>query len=348
MSGYNKYVKKQKYCSVSMLSVKSFPKEKRDLVKDQEVYGIMVHGIYENEKDMFKHCEKLGKKHTNFDIYPMCMNEKKPFEVGEDETKNSKIIYRNEKLNNILNSEDMNKVNTIETKTTEEEDNINEICEVKENEEEGDNKKFTESSEKYYSVEINEQNYVCLSIYSPKFYRRIPEELKDNKIIDFEVLVGFSKLADAVKFRDENKDKLIFIMYIGKWNPFFVDIMKNADPSKNDEKEKLFDEFMDKYMNVLKEISEEEKERKTKNLEGANVVSGKYDMMEGGKYNMEEKEEINEKQHIETDEERVDRELRELEEEENRLKETQNTKYNEDEFNDKCAELFELHKRLNK
>jgi len=344
---FSHYVKQQKYFNVSMLSPNCFPIHKRnELVMNQQVYGIKLHGCFSSEEEQKKQCDKLQKIEKIHDIFPGDIRTIYEFDmdINDEAYKQSKIVYREEQLNKCLNSEF---VNTVDDKKEiiEEEFDINNINE-------SEFQKFN-STQKFFNFPIEQQNYACVVFYTDKMLVNFPHLIKDKKIPLFIVLGFFEKLSDAQKFVYSQKEEfpLIFTIEVGKWCAFDVDLMKNVDSSKHVERTQSLNAYKKLLMDTLNEEGVEEKERKTTALKDANVVTGQYGMLDTNKPVVdtdETSEAVAEPKVRETEEEKIKRELNEIKKKKSELKDemAKPVKMSLDEFNKNLSELENINKHL--
>jgi Family of unknown function (DUF5832) len=338
------YVNQQKYCNVSMLTPNSFPMHKRtDEVKNQQVYGIKLHGCFSSEEELRKQSEKLQQIDKLHDIFPCDINGLHEFDVdiNDDVYKNSKIVYREERLNKCLNNEFVNDV--METEE-EQQPTVSEPI----NFENIDFSKF-DNSTKFFNFPIEKQNYACVFFYTDKMCSKFPHLIKGKKIPLFRVLGFFEKMSDAQQFVyfKRNEYPFIFTFEVGKWCAFDIDILKNCDGTKLNEKTQSLNNYKKLFIDILKEEGMEEKERKERTLNetGAKVVTGQYNLEN---YDMSTKNIADEKI-AETKEERLKRELEEINKEKNNMNQQQkpSVKMSVEEFNKNLLELQDINNFLN-
>lgn len=342
------YVKQQKYFNVSMLSPNCFPIHKRDeRVMNQNVYGIKIHGCFSDQDEQMKQCDKLQKVEKIHDIFPGDLRTFYEFDmdVNDDAYKQSKIVYREQQLNNVLNSEFVNSVED-KKEIVDEEFDVNNL-------DESEFQKFN-SSQKFFNFPIEQQNYACVVFYTDKMLVNFPHLIKGKKIPLFMVLGFFEKISDAQKFIYSQREEfpLIFTVEVGKWCAFDVDLMKNADNSQHVARTQSLNSYKKLLMDVLSEEGMEEKERKAQSLQGANVVTGQYPQLgKDGSINDELSAESPSRPR-ETEEERVKRELEEVKQKKTQLKEEMSAplkvKMTVDDFNKSLMELESINKMLNK
>ena len=332
----NHCVKMQKYTIASFLTPNSFPELNRNDYKEMSVYGIKLYGCFETQEEQFKYCDKLQKIEKNHDIIPFDIRNIYEFDANknDDEYKNTKIIYREEKLNNVLNNEFTN--NIFEEKKEKQE----EIIDV----DELDNSEFDKfnSNEKYFNFKIDKQLYGCVVFFDEKMLKLHPHLIKDKKIPLFIVLGFFEKISDVQKFVFSQREKfpLIFTFEVGKWCAFDVNLMNNIDSKKQEERTFQLNKYMGDYLNALNKETDVEKERKAEQLTGSNIVSGKYDFLdEQDKHNKQKMDFTNSKK--ETPEEKLIRELKETQEEQQKL-----VNMSESDFEDNLIMLENINKIL--
>ena len=342
------YVKQQRYFNVSMLSPHCFPIHKRDeRVMNQEVYGIKIHGCFSNEEEQMKQCDKLQKVEKIHDIFPGDIRTIYEFDmdINDDAYKQSKIVYREEQLNNVLNSDFVNSVNE-KKEFVEEEFDSNNV----------DEKEFQKfnSTQKYFNFPVEHQNYACVVFYTDKMLSKFPHLIKGKKIPLFMVLGFFEKLSDAQKFIYSQREEfpLIFTVEVGKWCAFDVELMKNADASQHVARTQSLNSYKKLLIDILNEEGMEEKERKDQALNGAKVVTGQYPQLgKVGSVNDEFTEDTTLRPR-ETEEERIKRELEEVKQKKSQLKEEMSSplkvKMTVEDFNKNLLELESINKMLNK
>lgn len=308
------YVKTQKYTIASFLTPNSFPELVRNDYKEMSIYGIKLYGCFETEEEQFKYCDKLQKIEKNHDIVPFDIRSIYEFDVNknDDEYKNTKIIYREEKLNNVLNSDFSNKV--FEEKKEEVENTID-----VENMDEFEFEKFN-NTKKFFNFSINKQVFGCVVFFDDSMLKKFPHLIKGKKIPLFIVLGYFEKISDVQKFvySQRNEFPLIFTFEVGKWCAFDVNLKNNINSKTQVEKIQKLNSYMEEYLNSLNKETDVEKDRKQEQLTGSNIVSGQYDFLdEQDKMNKQKMNSSNSKR--ETPEEKLNRELKETQEEQQNL-----------------------------
>lgn len=337
-------VKYQRYGICSMMSPNSLPVEKRHYAENQNVYGFKLYGVCETEKQMEDFSVKLQKQNKNFNICPFNIGEVMEFDVDTSENNpNTKIIYREEELNKTIGNKDFN-ADVVEENTVKEE----KTQEIYDSGNDSDNNSYEESPDNeqkkdYSFIHLTkQQRWCCVQFYPAKAYElKKAEVIKGRKIISFKVHGVFDTMDDAVKYRKKYKEQLIFVGEVGKWIAFHWDLLKNTEQHINDTNLMCLNNFIEIYEKALQEETFEEERRKNESLEGANVVTGKYDVMGTSKKETEERE--HKTNYVETEEEQLEREIKELKEKEQVLNKVVCSK---DEFDKKCDEILELHKIL--
>ena len=99
-----KNVKYQRFYTCSMLAPNCFPMSKRDSVRDQDIYGFKLHGVYEDEKEQEEHSDKVRNIVKNYEVFGDKIGELIEFDVDiADTERNSKIVYKEEEQNEINN-----------------------------------------------------------------------------------------------------------------------------------------------------------------------------------------------------------------------------------------------------
>lgn len=278
---YVKNVKYQRFYTCSMLSPNCFPMSKRDSVKNQEIYGFKVHGVYENEKDQEEHSDKVRNIVKNYEVYGDKVGELIEFDVDiADTERNSKIVYKEEEQNEINNRQYKQEVCKT-YKDNKDELNFSEILNQNpiENGLDIDENYFSQK-EQTFVWSINEARFACVSFYTPEMIPNIPDKFKDKKIAGHIVHGFFDKVKDAQTYAYSQRKKypMIFIMQTGNWCAFDVNLANNSNPDTQlpiIRTQKLND-FMKLYLDSLEQTALEEKERKDKYLKEANVVTEEY------------------------------------------------------------------------
>jgi len=328
------YVKTQKYTIASFLTPNSFPELVRNEYKDMDVYGIKLYGCFETEEEQLKYCDKLQKIEKNHDILPFDIRGMYEFDVNknDDVYKNTKIIYREEKLNNVLNNEFTNKV--FEEKKEEVENTID-----VEKLDDSEFDKFN-NTKKYFNFSINKQVFGCVVFFDDVMLKNHPHLIKDKKIPLFLVLGYFEKITDVQKFvySQRNEFPLIFTFEVGKWCAFDVNLRNNINSKAQVERTQKLNYYMEEYLNSLNKETDIEKERKQEQLQGSNIVSGQYDFLDEQDKSKQNKTMSSKR---ETEEEKLTRELKES-------RETQDTLVNmsEEEFDENLMMLENINKIL--
>jgi hypothetical protein len=331
-----------------MMTPNTFPLNKRHYAENQEVYGFKLYGVCETEIQKNEYCEKLQKQNKNYNILPFNVGEIMEFDVDTSENNpETKIIYREEELNKTIGNKEFNaSINTPEQKDELVIDEMDLKKDEDLNEDENLNEEYVEKeNEMPVNGFVNlakQQSWCCVQFYPAEAYKsKKPELVKNKKIVSFKMHGVFDSFDNAVKYRNKHKNQLIFVAEVGKWIAFNWDLLKNTDSTKTEFRWKALNDFIELYEKALMEETEEEEQRKKEHLKGANVVSGQFDVMGTSKKETEEREYKN--THVETEEEQLEREIKELKEKESQLNRVVCTK---EELDKKCDELLELHKIL--
>ena len=343
---YEKYVNKQIYFSFCSLTKSSFPFSHREGM-ESEIFSIKFNGCYENDQQFHEHAAKLQKMFKNHDIVCGEIGKLYPFDLeNEKQSKNTEYIYHDEKLGKCLNINEGHK-------------------EIYENKKE-------DKDENKLDKTVTKQNWVCVTFFESKnikgkirdnFEQQLSKEQLEKPIFAFIVHGFFEKQADAQKHGKMLSLKpnsivslgATFVLKVGTPVPVFYDIIKNGNESLVELRDKLHIEYITKYNQCLEKVALEERERKEATLQGAEVVTGKYDQyIDSNSQSTLQTENNDETVNViskETEEERLERQLREIEEKQQelnrRLESCENIDLN-DEFESKLQDLLQLHDELTK
>jgi len=134
--------------------------------------------------------------------------------------------------------------------------------------------------DKPFKKPIKHQRFCVISMLTPNCFPETKrDEFKDQKILGVKFRGAFETYEDAKEranfLQKHDKYHNIFVGEMGKWLPFDVDISSIDTQDDAVYREKSLNTYMKAYKECLEEESEEQKERKDKALEGANVVTGK-------------------------------------------------------------------------
>ena len=345
---YAKNVKNQKYYSCSMLTPNTFPLSKRDIAINQDVYGFQVHGVYEDENDMRDHCLKLQKVIKNFDVLPNEIGNVVDFDIDICDYEEAEIVYREEELNNI-NKKDFSK--DLDSKTTEVEK-----VETLDMDETVDLNRYQKKDTTFVN-QVKHHNYVCVSYISKDMLKNIPEKSKNKKFVGHIVHGVFEKYVDAQKYQHlmTKEYPMMVIDKVGEMNIVHYDLNVMKDEKIRDTFKPSLNTFMKSYLDALEEDGNDEKIRKEAQLQGAEIVTGKYDEFIGAnrKIVVEQDDDVSEIketvfQKKETEEQKLDRELQENSDRKEKLRKQMTTvQTTADEFEDKLAEIKKLHNMKN-
>jgi hypothetical protein len=352
---YSKNVKNQRYYSCSMLTPNSFPLSKRDKTVSQDVYGFQVHGVYENEEEMREHCLKLQKVIKNFDVLPNEIGNLVDFDIDICEYEDAEIVYREEELNNINKKEF--------TKDLEKEVKTEEVGIVSENTDdltgEMNINRFTKK-DKTFVNQVKHHNFVCVSYISKEMLKNIPEKSKNKKFVGHIVHGIFEKFVDAQKYQHmmSKEFPMMVVDKVGEMNIVHSDLNVMKDDKVRDIHKPSLNSFMKLYMDCLEEDGNDEKIRKEAQLQGAEIVTGKYDEYIGAsKKTVVEKDEKQLSENTgevkfppkETEEQKLNRALKESSDRKAKLEEQKNISYSTtEEFEEKLKEIKTLHNMINK
>ena len=350
---YSKNVKNQRYYSCSMLTPNSFPLSKRDKAVNKDVYGFQVHGVYEDEEDMREHCLKLQKVIKNFDILPNEIGNLVDFDIDICDYEDAEIVYREEELNNI------NKKDFAQDIEKEKQDNLNE------NKEQDISMDQFKKKDTTFVNQVKHHNYVCVSYITKNMLKNIPEKSKNKNIVGHIVHGVFEKYVDAHKYQNlmVNEFPMMVVDKVGEMNVVHLDLNVMKDDKSRETFKPSLNLFMKSYMDALEEDGNDEKIRKEAQLQGAEIVTGKYDeyigaskkvVVEKENNNVEDFEIVENVEEIqfkpkETEEQKLNRELAESAERKARLEKQKNVSYSTtEEFEEKLNEIKKLHSMKNK
>ena len=134
--------------------------------------------------------------------------------------------------------------------------------------------------DKAFKKPIKHQRFCVISMLTPNSFPEAKrDEFKDQKILGVKIRGAFETYEDAKEranfLQKHDKFHNIFVVEIGKWLPFDVDISSIDTQDDAVYREKSLNTYMKAYKECLEEESEEQKDRKNKALEWANVVTGK-------------------------------------------------------------------------
>ena len=358
-----KNVKYQRFYTCSMLAPNCFPMSKRDSVKDQEIYGFKLHGVYEDEKEQEEHSEKIRNIVKNYEVFGDKIGELIEFDVDiADTERNSKIVYKEEEQNEINNRQYKQEI-CKSYKDNKDELNFSEILSKNpiENNLEIDENYFSQK-EQTFVWGISEARFACVSFYSPEMIPNIPDKFKNKKIAGHIVHGFFDKVKDAQTYAYSQRKKypMIFIMQVGNWCAFDVNLINNSnpDPQLPIIRTQKLNEFMKLYLDSLEKTALEEKERKDKYLKDANVVTEEYKHLKNNEIKIEDDrkvEETNNEDEITLDsnnfntEMDINKKLDEIKERREQLEKRVNTNQNVsmEEMERKFDRMKELYEKLN-
>jgi hypothetical protein len=101
---FNKNVKKQNYCVISMLTPNSFPENKREQYKDQKILGIKIRGVFEEYTDATERASSLQKIDKYHNIFVGEIGKWLPFDVDTTNMGTEDQVYREKSLNKYMKS----------------------------------------------------------------------------------------------------------------------------------------------------------------------------------------------------------------------------------------------------
>mgnify|MGYP003998697481 FL=1 len=358
-----KNVKYQRFYTCSMLAPNCFPMSKRDSVRDQDIYGFKLHGVYEDEKDQEEHSDKVRNIVKNYEVFGDKIGELIEFDVDiADTERNSKIVYKEEEQNEINNRQYKQEICKT-YKDNKDELDFSEILNQNpiENNLDIDENYFSQK-EQTFVWSINEARFACVSFYTPEMIPNIPDKFKNKKIAGHIVHGFFDKVKDAQTYAYSQRKKypMIFIMQTGNWCAFDVNLVNNSnpDPQLPIIRTQKLNDFMKLYLDSLEQTALEEKERKDKYLKEANVVTDEYKHLKNNEIKVDDKrtvEKTNNEDEITLDsnnfntEMDINKKLDEIkktrEQLEHRVKNNQNISM--EEMESKFNRMKELYEKLN-
>jgi hypothetical protein len=358
-----KNVKYQRFYTCSMLAPNCFPMSKRDSVRDQDIYGFKLHGVYEDEKDQEEHSDKVRNIVKNYEVFGDKIGELIEFDVDiADTERNSKIVYKEEEQNEINNRQYKQEICKT-YKDNKDELDFSEILNQNpiENNLDIDENYFSQK-EQTFVWSINEARFACVSFYTPEMIPNIPDKFKDKKIAGHIVHGFFDKVKDAQTYAYSQRKKypMIFIMQVGNWCAFDVNLVNNSnpDPQLPIIRTQKLNDFMKLYLDSLEQTALEEKERKDKYLKEANVVTDEYKHLKNNEIKVDDErtvEETNNEDEITLDsnnfntEMDINKKLDEIKERREQLEHRVNNNQNisMEEMESKFNRMKELYEKLN-
>jgi len=294
-----KNVKYQRFYTCSMLAPNCFPMSKRDSVRDQDIYGFKLHGVYEDEKEQEEHSEKIRNIVKNYEVFGDKIGELIEFDVDiADTERNSKIVYKEKEQNEINNRQYKQEICKT-YKDNKDELNFSDILRQNpiENNVEIDENYFSQK-EQTFVWGISEAKFACVSFYTPEMIPNIPDKFKNKKIAGHIVHGFFDKVKDAqtYAYSQRNKYPMIFIMQVGNWCAFDINLVNNSnpDPQLPIIRTQKLNNFMKLYLDSLEKTALEEKERKDKYLKDVNVVTEEYKHLKNNEIKMEDDRKVEE------------------------------------------------------
>jgi len=358
-----KNVKYQRFYTCSMLAPNCFPMSKRESVRDQEIYGFKLHGVYEDEKDQEEHSDKVRNIVKNYEVFGDKIGELIEFDVDiADTERNSKIVYKEEEQNEINNRQYKQEICKT-YKDNKDELNFSEILSQNpiENNLDIDENYFSQK-EQTFVWSVNEARFACVSFYTPEMVPNIPDKFKNKKIAGHIVHGFFDKVKDAQTYAYSQRKKypMIFIMQTGNWCAFDVNLVNNSnpDPQLPIIRTQKLNDFMKLYLDSLEQTALEEKERKDKYLKEANVVTDEYKHLKNNEIKVDDErtvEETNNEDEITLDsnnfntEMDINKKLDEIKERREQLEHRVNNNQNisMEEMESKFDRMKELYEKLN-
>ena len=358
-----KNVKYQRFYTCSMLAPNCFPMSKRDSVRDQDIYGFKLHGVYEDEKEQEEHSEKIRNIVKNYEVFGDKIGELIEFDVDiADTERNSKIVYKEEEQNEINNRQYKQEICKT-YKDNKDELNFSEILSQNpiENNMEIDENYFSQKDQTFVWG-ISEAKFACVSFYTPEMVPNIPDKFKNKKIAGHIVHGFFDKVKDAQTYAYSQRKKypMIFIMQVGNWCAFDVNLVNNSnpDPQLPIIRTQKLNDFMKQYLDSLEKTALEEKERKDKYLKEANVVTEEYKHLKNNEIKVDDErtvEETNNEDEITLDsnnfntEMDINKKLDEIKERREQLEQRVNNNQNisMEEMERKFDRMKELYEKLN-
>lgn len=358
-----KNVKYQRFYTCSMLAPNCFPMSKRDSVRDQDIYGFKLHGVYEDEKEQEEHSDKVRNIVKNYEVFGDKIGELIEFDVDiADTERNSKIVYKEEEQNEINNRQYKQEICKT-YKDNKDELDFSEILNQNpiENNLDIDENYFSQK-EQTFVWSINEARFACVSFYTPEMIPNILDKFKDKKIAAHIVHGFFDKVKDAQTYAYSQRKKypMIFIMQTGNWCAFDVNLVNNSnpDPQLPIIRTQKLNDFMKLYLDSLEQTALEEKERKDKYLKEANVVTDEYKHLKNNEIKVDDErtvEETNNEDEITLDsnnfntEMDINKKLDEIKERREQLEHRVNNNQNisMEEMESKFDRMKELFEKLN-
>lgn len=358
-----KNVKYQRFYTCSMLAPNCFPMSKRDSVRDQDIYGFKLHGVYEDEKEQEEHSDKVRNIVKNYEVFGDKIGELIEFDVDiADTERNSKIVYKEEEQNEINNRQYKQEICKT-YKDNKDELDFSEILNQNpiENNLDIDENYFSQK-EQTFVWSINEARFACVSFYTPEMIPNILDKFKDKKIAAHIVHGFFDKVKDAQTYAYSQRKKypMIFIMQTGNWCAFDVNLVNNTnpDPQLPIIRTQKLNDFMKLYLDSLEQTALEEKERKDKYLKEANVVTDEYKHLKNNEIKVDDErtvEETNNEDEITLDsnnfntEMDINKKLDEIKERREQLEHRVNNNQNisMEEMESKFDRMKELFEKLN-
>jgi hypothetical protein len=358
-----KNVKYQRFYTCSMLAPNCFPMSKRDSVRDQDIYGFKLHGVYEDEKEQEEHSDKVRNIVKNYEVFGDKIGELIEFDVDiADTERNSKIVYKEEEQNEINNRQYKQEICKT-YKDNKDELDFSEILNQNpiENNLDIDENYFSQK-EQTFVWSINEARFACVSFYTPEMIPNIPDKFKNKKIAGHIVHGFFDKVKDAKTYAYSQRKKypMIFIMQTGNWCAFDVNLVNNSNPDPQSPiiRTQKLNDFMKLYLDSLEQTALEEKERKDKYLKDANVVTEEYTHLKNNEIKVDDErtvEETNNEDEITLDsnnfntEMDINKKLDEIKERREQLEHRVNNNQNisMEEMESKFNRMKELYSKLN-